>query len=92
MNPNTAYIRRARKNGLPKIAPEPPKPLPYDKWPTWALAVAALRRAGEAGVGDTVARLATVPGFIIKTLGIPCRCQQRHELWNIIFNYITETA
>ena len=61
-------------------------------WPSWAKVVAARRRDGEAGVGDTFDRLAARVGgkafkAALKKLGIPCGCDGRQRDWNALYPY-----
>ena len=75
---------------------EQPCPVPTQNseanWPSWAKVVAARRRDGEAGVGDTFDRLASRVGgkafkSALKKLGIPCGCDGRQRDWNALYPY-----
>lgn len=66
--------------------------VPSSDWPTWARRLAAMREPTEAGVGDTVARVAGwLGGNLFKRLaaglGIPCGCDGRRDEWNTRYPY-----
>lgn len=62
-------------------------------WPAWALAVARFARPQDAGVGDTVRRIAAKFGgeafkVFAKSIGVPCGCDGRQYAWNDRFPYV----
>jgi hypothetical protein len=63
-------------------------------WPVWAQTIAALRKAGEAGLGDTAERVFGVFGgetfktAFKKLLGRGCGCSARKDAWNILYPYV----
>lgn len=66
-----------------------PKPRP---WPVWAWAIARFSKPQDAGVGDTVRRIAAKMGgeafkAFAKTIGIPCGCDGRQLDWNERYPY-----
>ena len=66
--------------------------IPYDDWPLWAKAIAALKTDADAGVGDTFDRLsASMGGGVFKkwsqAAGIPCGCSARKASWNQLYPY-----
>lgn len=77
-----------RRVAPPKL---PPTPLPERIWPKWAKLLGRKRQAGEIGVGDTAKRLTGEMGEkyrrFRKWLGIPCKCEERREEWNVSFRY-----
>ena len=57
------------------------------KQSAWVRWVKLLRKPEDAGVGDTVARIAAKFGgerfkAFSKRIGIPCGCTERQESWN----------
>lgn len=73
------------------IKPEPLKPIPRDRWPAWAKAVALLSDDTDIGIGDTIHRQLGKLGEAYKTtleiLGVPCACDKRREEFNAVFPY-----
>jgi hypothetical protein len=60
--------------------------------PAWVSAVAAWRRSGDVGVGDTFHRLAAAVGAdqvarLIAWFGIDCGCSGRQQQWNEMYPY-----
>lgn len=85
-------VKAARKGG--RIAapppPKPPAPVPREQWPRVVKLIAWRRKEGEAGVGDTLARL--VPqGEAFKAFtnrhGIDCGCARRQQKLNERYPY-----
>jgi hypothetical protein len=72
-----------------------PVAIPREQWPTWAKAVTPWAEPEDIGVGDTIHRKLGVLGEVfkatLKTLGVPCGCDQRQEEWNILYPYGGET-
>jgi len=72
-----------------------PRPVPRDEWPAWVRGVASRRKEGEAGVGDTLARLFNPLGAgdaykaMRKMLGMPCNCERDQERLNTLYPYQT---
>jgi hypothetical protein len=72
-----------------------PRPVPRDEWPAWVRGVASRRKEGEAGVGDTLARLFNPLGAgdaykaMRKMLGMPCSCERDQERLNTLYPYQT---
>lgn len=61
-------------------------------WPMWARYVARLKTDQDAGVGDTVKRIADRLGgqgyrWFTKKAGMPCHCTARQEEWNRKYPY-----
>lgn len=67
-----------------------PEPTP---WPAWAKTIALLSRAGDLGVGDTVARVIgphtsqTFQTWHLALFQRPCGCARRRAEWNAQFPY-----
>jgi hypothetical protein len=87
---------RAAWGGPGTPAPPRPAPLPLEKWPRWAKALAKRRRPGEAGVGDTLERLLRHKGgnlfkiAVKKLTGRDCGCAGRQANLNAEFPYFEE--
>lgn len=67
------------------------------KPPRWTRLVAILRQPQDAGVGDTVQRIAEHFGGerfkrFAERLGIPCGCTNRQEKWNEDFPYESKST
>ncbi len=64
------------------------RPIPSDKWPMWAKALAQLATPNDKGIGDVVARMignensAKFKAWHLATFGRPCGCNGRQKLWN----------
>jgi hypothetical protein len=62
-------------------------------WPFWARALARLKTDGEAGIGDTVARLLSLVGgaafkrWHYRRFGHPCGCHRRQAALNRCYPY-----
>lgn len=72
--------------------PKHAKAIPPDKWPAWAKAVGSQRDQIDAGVGDTIERLAGAAGRTFKAMfkkltGQPCGCADRRKLFNRLYPY-----
>jgi hypothetical protein len=68
------------------------QPVPREKWPAWAKAVAVFQAEAEVGVGDTFKRLAAGIGGELyiaawKVTGLPCNCAERRGEWNVKYSY-----
>lgn len=66
--------------------------VPPERWPKWAAVVARMRSATDAGVGDTVQRIAAKVGgerykAWRKRIGMPCGCSARQEKFNALYPY-----
>lgn len=67
-------------------------PIPEKMWPQWCHLVKRFRKPADAGVGDTVKRIADKLGGELfksasKSLGMPCGCVERQERWNKLYPY-----
>jgi len=71
--------------------PSASKPIPRDKWPTWASLIAKQAEEGDQGVGDTVKRLTGKPGewfkAVMAAVKLPCGCTDRQRHWNALYPY-----
>lgn len=80
-----------KANRKARSIPPSPQPVPRDQWPAWASAIAALRKPGEIGVGDTIKNRLGEPGKAYqaawKMLGMPCRCPERRGRFNRLYPY-----
>ena len=61
-------------------------------WPMWALIAVLVKVDGDAGVGDTIARvIGPIGGDAYRawraSLGRPCRCKERQEQLNKRYPY-----
>lgn len=62
-------------------------------WPLWAKGLRAVKREGEAGVGDTIERLVgkwnsqVFKTWYLKTFGKQCGCSRRKEHLNKSYPY-----
>ena len=74
----------------------PITPVPFDQWPAWAKAFAAMKVDGETGVGETAHRLFHWPvasqfsdvvfaGLALFKRG--CGCVRRQAEWNDLYPY-----
>ena len=73
-----------------------PAPLPETSWPPYIASVAAQRQPGEAGAGDTVARVIGEFGSepwrlwyaeATGPLTPQCQCQMWRAKWNALYSY-----
>lgn len=68
--------------------------VPYDGWPLWAKAMAAVKTPEDRGVGDTVERTigpansSAIKKFYHKTFGRTCNCDGRRDTWNRKYPYL----
>lgn len=73
-------------------------PVPRDKWPWWAQAMALVRSDGDAGVGDTIHRRigpATSEAYARwhkETFKVPCGCAERRRQYNEQYPYERTTT
>ena len=71
--------------------------VPRDQWPAWAAAVAALAKAEDRGVGDTIGRtVGPVGGDVFKKwfrrmTGASCGCDARQRRFNDLYPYGEES-
>lgn len=79
------WLTMAREDWL-QLSQEP------NKWPWWAKLLRVLASPSDAGVGDTVERLASAVGGkqyqkLTAKLKRPCGCAARKERWNRHYRY-----
>lgn len=79
---------RSRREGKDS----PLKSVPHDEWPVWAKAVGLQCNESDAGVGDTIERLAGAAGRTFKAMfkkltGRPCGCAGRKLKFNRLYPY-----
>ena len=79
------------------IAPKAVKhldPIPHEKWPLWALAIARLKKEGETGLGDTITRLIgdarseRFKTWFQRKFGRSCGCEERRAWLNRKYPYL----
>jgi hypothetical protein len=74
----------------------PPQHVPLSDWPAWAKLVSLDSAPEDAGVGDTVKRMTGQPGDwyvkLRKAIGLPCRCPERQQEWNVLYPYPKESS
>ncbi len=71
------------------VEKQPAQPRP---WPIWSKAVKLLATPEDAGIGDTIHRLAGVAGTTFEAMFLrffkrPCGCEVRRDLFNGRFPY-----
>ncbi len=69
---------------LPEAEPPAVMPVPYERWPFAAKAIAKLAGQGDKGVGDVVQRLAGAVESLMSMLP-NCGCANRHRRWNELY-------
>lgn len=68
------------------------EPLDERLWPGWCNLIKRFRKPTDAGIGDTVKRIADRAGGeafkkISAAIGIPCGCTERQARWNKRYPY-----
>ena len=93
--PLSALLAVKEKHGVPDFS-VPPDPLSESLWPAHIAAIAAQRRPGEVGAGDTVARVIGAFGsaewrsWYAANAGIfapQCQCTGWQKRWNVMYPY-----
>lgn len=80
-------VAAARRVFAAHAAPAASRPIPRHQWPKWARMLAKLSTDEDAGLGDTVKRLASHVGGetykqLRKAIGWPCGCTTRQAAMN----------
>lgn len=90
--PPEACPSRAQILAYMKSSPQPDAARSDSEWPLIVRLLALRKREGEAGLGDTVHRLAEALGGVWMTrmlhrIGVECGCQARREALNARYPY-----
>ncbi len=99
--PSPGVHRVCRYNTTGGAWPEggaPPVQPTVTAWPTWAKMMRMVRQHGEAGLGDTIARLIGPIGgdvfkaWYLRTTGQDCGCGGRQDVLNARYPYMPINA